>query len=111
MTDATEIAQGNQGRDRSLRIGAGFVALAVILAVVVFAVVLAQDNAYKADAEAACIDDVESKYHDRDATVFARFEGRDGDRLEFSAVDTLAEFHWTCFVTKGDDGPVVDSFK
>lgn len=79
--------------------------------VVWFCATLASDNAFKAEAEAACVDDVASKYSDGDADVFATLEGRDGDRLEFTAVDTRAEFHWTCFVTKSDGGLEVDSFK
>lgn len=89
-----------------------WVALAlVVVAVAWFWITLAQDNAYKEVAQRACVDDVTAKYHDREAMVFAQLEGRDGDRLEFMAVDALAEFRWTCFVTKGSDGPVVDSFK
>lgn len=76
-------------------IWAGVVVAAIVAVGIWMAVVIAQDNDYKDAAERACVEDVTAKYHDRDPTVFALFEGRDGDRLEFTAVDTLAEFHWT----------------
>lgn len=90
-----------------------WIAVAALVGAVVWVwVAIALDNAYKAEAQQACVEDVTAKYLDETPDVVTRWEGRDGDQLQFTAVDTLATFTWTCHVTKDDAGNlVVESYK
>lgn len=82
-----------------------FFAVALVVLAVALVVATRQGGARRAEAAEACRVEVTSRYvdPDDDPTVLVTYvAGRDS--LEFSAVDTLARFHWTCIATRTGDG-------